>query len=615
MMNLWRGVTPAILTIMFCCSIQAQNQAGTAISDVYTDKARYAPNEEVHLFVVLQNNEASHSHSAFTVTLTFWELGTRIGHDVSKTVDVAGSQPVQVAIDWMPPSADFSGYFVEARLIAKDGHVVDRSQTAVDVSSDWKRFPRYGYLAHFSKAEGAVPAEWIATLNKFHINGLEFYDFENRHEQPLAGSVEHPASSWKDIAGREVDRAIVDGFIASARQYNMMSMAYNTSYCAYADAFENGSGINLKWATWNTSGEPRTVQTAMALDLNGSEEWKTHRLVYMNQNSPEWQHYLFGQMADLFQVYQFDGWHIDTFGTRGAYAYDGAYVNFIQGFRPFIDHAHEYLNKRVVLNTVNTWGQDETARSDADFVYSELWEDHETYASILDAAAQVHVANPQAGLVFAAYLQRAPKEDDPPPKKDFNTPSVLLADATIFASGASHIELGDGSRMLSSEYFPADTKFAVSPELSTQLRHYYDFLTAYENVLRFQVAPAAATVTVAGQPSSPYGVPDTIWTIARSKGEKTIVHFINLEGSDDSHWRDVAADRPAAPMLTNLKVRVAADSDIAEAGWASPDADGGAYHPLALTTAKDHGQRYVEFVLPSLHYWDMVVLDHRTSAP
>ena len=82
------------------------------------------------------------------------------------------------------------------------------------MSSDWKRFPRYGYLAHFSKAEGAMPAEWIADLNKFHIDGLEFYDFENRHEQPLAGTVEHPDADWKDIAGREVERSIVDGFIA-----------------------------------------------------------------------------------------------------------------------------------------------------------------------------------------------------------------------------------------------------------------------------------------------------------------------------------------------------------------------------------------------------------------
>ena len=66
----------------------------------------------------------------------------------------------------------------------------------------------------------------------------------------------------------------------------MMSMAYNTSYCAYADAFENGSGVNLKWATWNTSEDRERCRPPWRLTLNGSEEWKTHRLVYMNQNMP-----------------------------------------------------------------------------------------------------------------------------------------------------------------------------------------------------------------------------------------------------------------------------------------------------------------------------------------
>jgi dextranase len=36
----------------------------------------------------------------------------------------------------------------------------------------------------------------------------------------------------------------------------------------------------------------------------------------------------------------------------------------------------------------------------------------------------------------------------------FNEPGVLLTDATIFASGGAHIELGDGHRILDNEYFP-----------------------------------------------------------------------------------------------------------------------------------------------------------------
>lgn len=608
MRHLWLGVTLVVLSIMCTRPLRGQSHGAVTISDVYTDKARYAPNEEVHVFVVLRNSETDLQIPGLRVSVTFWHLGELVGKAVSRTVDVSGREPIRIMIPWTPPARDFCGYFVEVRLITRDGNIIARSQTAADVSSDWKRFPRYGYLAHYSKGEGAIPSEWIAALNEFHIDGLEFYDFEDRHEHPLAGSVAHPDPAWKSIGGHEVDRAIVDGFLRYAHQYNMMSMAYNTSYCAYASAFDNRS-VNLRWATWSTPRGPRTLQTAMSLDLNGGAGWKTDRLVYMDQNSPEWQRYLFRQMRDLFQVYPFDGWHIDTFGTPGAYAYDGSYVNFIGGLPSFVDRAKMALDKRIVVNTVNTWGQAAVAHSRADFVYSELWEDHETYIDILAAAAQVHAANPREGLVFAAYLQRQ-KEEETGVKKDqeFNAPGVLLADAAMFASGASHIELGDGVRMLSSEYFPADTRLTISPELYSSLRHYYDFLTAYENLLFYEVAPAPAVVSVTGQIVSPYGVPNTIWAIARQKDGKTIVHLINLLGSDDPHWRDVKGNRPEPPLLAGLRVRVQMDGAITRAGWASPDVDGGKFHSVAVRRGEDRGERYVEVVLPSLKYWDMLVL-------
>jgi dextranase len=599
-----------VFFLTFCSSARGQQSGeGASIADVYTNKARYAPHESVTIFVQVKSDRSSASKAA--LKLTFWHLGERVGEEISRAVDLSHDKG-PVSIDWTPPDNDFRGYLVGVRLVSSSGETVGTGYTAVDVSSQWNRFPRYGYLAHYSKAEGARPAEWIAELNKFHINGLEYYDFENRHEQPLAGTVGNPDSDWKDIAGRRIERSIVDGFLAEAHRYNMMSMAYNTSYCAYADAFKNGSGVKLQWATWPRADGPRTFETAMALPLDGGDQWKTHRLVYMNQSLPDWQNYLFGQMAELFRAYPFDGWQVDTFGTMGGYSYQGSYVNFITGFRPFVDNAHTFLEKDIVLNTVNTWGQDDMADSAAAFVHSELWEDHETYSSIVDAGEQVHVANPAKAVIFAAYLQRQETGKAGPPTNYFNPPSVLLADATIFASGAGHIELGDGSRMLSSEYFPADTRFTVSPELSSQLRHYYDFLTAYENVLSYNVAVAPATVSVEGQPSSANGVPNTIWALARQKDGHTIIHLINLLGSSDAHWRDIHADRSDAPLLKQLRIRVPVDEDIIRAGWTSPDVDGGMFHPLAMTQGNGGGERYVELVLPSLKYWDMIVLDDRT---
>ena len=84
-------------------------------------------------------------------------------------------------------------------------------------------------------------------------------------------------------------------------------------------------------------------------------------------------------------------------------------------------------------------------------------------------------SNYELNTVLAAYLNYEAQEGE------FNTPSVLMADAVIFAFGGAHLELGE--HMLSSEYFPS-TKLSVSSELESKLLEYYDFLTAYQNVLR-----------------------------------------------------------------------------------------------------------------------------------
>ena len=231
-------------------------------------------------------------------------------------------------------------------------------------------------------------------------------------------------------------------------------------------------------------------------------------------------------MEEFFAVFPFDGWHVDTFGEKGAFAYDGSPVDYIAGFRPYIDQASSFLHKPVVFNAVNTFGQERIALSKAEFVYSELWKDHETYASILEAAEQIHIANPADGVVFAAYLHR--HDGDGSNKSSaapLNKPAVLLTDAAIFASGAAHIELGDGRRKLSSEYFPADTHFSAPPDLYQALRHYYDFLTAYENYLRGDVSPEAAEIRIVDRKVSTLAVPNTIWTIARRADKTAVVHL------------------------------------------------------------------------------------------
>lgn len=571
------------------------------IVSVSTDRARYAPGEPVRFDVEV----AGMPTGGTSVQAAFYDADREEGAPLRTPVATApgGGRAV---FTWLPPARDFTGYFVALRLVDGAGRELDRSQTAVDVSSDWSRFPRYGFLSVYSARAGADPERWISELNRYHINGLEYYDFQYHHERPLAGTVAHPAPEWREIAGREVDASVLRGFLAQARGRGMVSLAYNASYSAYRGAFEPGTGISLRWAVWPDAGGPRTAGTVMRFTFPNDRRWETPFLYFMNQNDPGWQAYLFGQMARLFRVYPFDGWHVDSFGAAGGFAYDGSRVDFVKGFGGFVRAAKASLGVRLVLNTVNAAGQEALANAPVDIVYSELWDGHETYASILRTADAVHRANPDKGLVFPAYLHRGytgPRKGD----LHFREPSVLLADAVIFASGADHIELGDDLGMLCSEYFP-DRRFSPTPGLLQALRGYYDFATAYETLLRYRVGPAGVDPRVAGAPSSADGRPGTVWAFARRARGLTVLHFINLTGSDDPHWRDVGASRPAPVRQKDLRVSMPVPGNLDAVLLASPDFDGGRMQRLPFTMTGEGAARSVIFTVPRLDTWDMVVL-------
>ena len=305
---------------------------------------------------------------------------------------------------------------------------------------------------------------------------------------------------------------------------------------------------------------------------------------------------------------------VQRWERKAGYACDGSRIDFIAGFPAFANSAREFLKKRVVLNTVSGWGEDTMAKSQVDFVYSELWPgDHNSYASIMRAAQEIHAANPQAGIVFAAYLHRPlSRRLKAGQHAYFNTPSVLLADATIFAAGAAHIELGDGNRMLSREYFPDGRGVIVPAQLAASLRKYYDFLVAYENYLRDGVETSPAQVILENVAQSDVGRAGSVWTVARRTDNRQIIHLINLMGVRKDAWRDDAADYPDAPLLRGVQLSIRNAGEIRGAGWASPDVDGGAFHTLEIHRERDAKGPYVKITIPSLRYWDMIILD---SAP
>lgn len=584
--------------IFLLIAARAQQPANVLALDVTTDKARYATREKAAITLTAEGVTAQKNIEA---CVTLESLGKTVVRQCNAHLRLHTGEN-QLHLSLQPPATDFQGYRLHAQLRKTDHKLLAEGFSALDVSSSWAKFPRYGYIANYDAATPAV--EWIRELNRYHINGLLFYDVQYKHHMPAPPEAALPAQ-WPDVASRIINRDVVLSLLKQAKERHMTTMVYNASYAAYQNAFTDGSGVQLQWATWPSATAERSAANVKSFPLPAG--WSTPGLVYMNQSDPRWQSYLFAQMNRLFTKLPFDGWHIDSFGEAEAWDYNGKKIDFAASFPDFVNAAHRALQRPIVLNTVSGAGQEGMVGTAAEFVYSELWlPDHPTYLSILQAADSIHRANPNKAIVFAAYMQNGAAEKLALEGKHaaFNLPGLLITDAAIFASGASHIELGDGDRMLSRPYFPDDRVFTLTPQDRDSLRNYYDFLVAYENILCDKAEPADIPIVIDQAPASTNAAPGTVWTIARKKDADIILHLINLTSVKDPSWRNDEGNIAMPSIRHRLRICVTA-SELASAGWASPDVDHGAWHALPLHKI---GTNTWEVVLPELRVWSMVIL-------
>jgi len=538
------------------------------------------------------------------VSLSCTHLGVPVRGPLPQTFHLAPGAKTTLVFGWRPPALDYQGYAVEVRARDLSGHLLDSESTAVDVSSSWTKFPRYGFLSGYPPQATETSKTIIRHLRRFHLNGLQFYDWQFKHQRPLAGSVSAPAPFWNDIAGRPTSRRTVLDLIAAAHGSGMAAMNYNLLYGAWA-GYER-DGVDARWGL----GKNKDGTNQDSLPMPGG--WATPAIYLFDPGDPAWQRFLIAQEAQVFAAYPFDGWHIDQVGDRGdEYDYAGHPVTVWKTFRPFLNAAKTALHKTVIFNNVGAYGlYDTAAHSTEDAVYVECWEwaGQKTYGDLKTVIDQASAWSGGKAVILAAYNDRAHADKFSASRPGgFNAPGVRLADAAIFAAGGSHIEIGDDGRLLDNEYFP-NRNLVPSQDLTRALRREYDFLTAYENLLRGGLTPSAGAVTLGGVPSHPDAAPDSVWAFAKAGKGLHILHLINLMGEKDMNWRDDHADHPAPTPRTNLDVRYYGGlGTIREVCWASPDRDI-ALARLKFTRGRDGWGGYVRFTLPRLEYWDMIFI-------
>lgn len=627
---------------------------GLHIRSVYPGKPRYLPGGPgdpppvIKIHVEIENGDAM-PHSGEVLVDVFRLHVAQPGAPPAKTfTSLLPGTSLTLDFDWTappkvptapgdPPTPDFAGYLVRG-TIRQEVTIVDTGYTAIDISSDWRRYPRYGFLTRF--LTGQTPAKSRAIIEQvtrdYHLTALQYYDWMWRHEKVIertigAGVVADP---WEDWNHDLVSKTVLDDLVQVCDELNVASLPYSQVYFALKNTFvppHDVIGVQKAWALFK---EPAAANLL---------DWGAWFL--FNPLHDGWRNHIVQEYADAIQTVKFDGVHIDQLGRAINQFYwdsSGNQVDLNVAFPGILNRAAAavrgspavtHQQKATVFNLVG--GKvDHLAHphviddAHVDFLYSEVW-NSDTYNGVHRLVRWARNRSGGKPMVLAAYVNKDEVQAGsgvpcgPPGSslKCFDEDSVRLADAAFFASGAFHIELGDGDRMLSLPEF-YKTPLDIDPSLKETMRSYYSFITAYQDLLFSHSEPdlfygdaGTQWIDIPGFDVSASAEANNIWYLSRRSHEREIVHLINLRGNDDK-WRNFADTPTPVPADTVVKYRLGPHAGVSSIHVASPDQNGGMSQPIGIdAVGTDSVGDFVQFRIPELLYWQMIYIGRTFTPP
>lgn len=541
-----------------------------------TDKACYAPGESV-VFSLSQMPGAS------AVMVRYRHMGETVEEHVLSSTQWT----------WRPPTQDYRGYLVDLYV----GDSVYAS-VAVDVSSTPEKFVRNGFLSAYGNLSQKEIMTVVNSLNRFHINYVQFQDWHWKHHRPLAGTTTLPMDVWTDIISRNCYRSTVDAYITAAHERNMQCLFYNLLYGALDDAHEDG--VSREWYVFSD----RLHNTPLFHPL--SSPFKS-AIYLVNPNNKAWQTYLGEKNDDVYQVFDFDGWQIDQLGWQGdVYDYNGNPISLSDGFAPMIEYAKELQpEKRLVMNAVGQYGQETIAKTPVDFLYTEIWDKpiDRGYSVLSDVITKNYALSGGKATVLAAYMNY---DHGVKGRGYFNTPGVLMTTAAAHAWGGTILQMGE--HMLCNEYFP-NSNLSMNGELYRAMIAYYDFITAYENLLRDGGEWFGVDVESMDQQcvfNQWPAVKGQVATVGKAQEGRDIIHLLSYRNAVHLDWCDTDATQGEPDLLTDLSVRMPAKAQPAHVYVATPDAN----FSVAQELDFDYADGMLTLTIPSLKYWTMLWIEY-----
>lgn len=494
------------------------------IVDFYPSQGSYSPGEIVTLFVEIETPAPKN----LLLRIFIQHLGEQSIVLEHQCQIKSGSQTIQV--DWEPPITP-AGY--SARL-SIDPDI--QASTAFDVLKSWTDFPRYGFLSDFS-ASRSDPETALKKLMPFHINGLQFYDWQYRHDQLLA-----PTEEYIDPLGRAMSLGIVRKLVDTAHRYGMAAMPYLAIYAASADFWRE----HPDWALYDEAGKPIAFGENFLglMDPSAGSSWSRH---------------LLKEGANTLKGISFDGLHIDQYGDpKKAWNAEHESVDLPRAFSDFIQSASDqHTDKTILFNAVGNWPIETLAESVVDFMYIEVWPPDLEYRRLAEIVLNAVRLSHGKAVVIAHYL---------PADRPANN---LLADAVILACGCTRIELGEDARLLSDPYFPKHEE--VSEYLYANLRLLADFAVRNGEWLRPYTLSAAEKEAWSNGELNPkfISINETILTLLRRQPNLLIIHMVNFSNLDLHQQWDVV--HPVPTLRQNVEVKIQMLRSPSKVLWDCPE--------------------------------------------
>jgi len=525
------------------------------IVDFYPSQGSYSPGEIVTLFIEIEAPAPKNlSLRIFIQHLTEPFIVLEYQSQIK-----SGSQTIQV--DWNPPNTP-AGY--SARLLI-DPDI--QASTAFDVLRSWTDFPRYGFLSDFSTSR-SDPDATLRKLMPFHINGLQFYDWQYRHDQLLASTEE-----YIDPLGRAMSLDIVRKLVDAAHKHGMAAMPYLAIYAASADFWR----AHPDWALYDEAGKP----IAFGENFLG--------LMDPSAGS-SWSHHLLKEGANTLKGISFDGLHIDQYGDpKKAWNAEHESVDLPRAFADFIQSAsNQHADKTILFNAVGNWPIETLAESAVDFMYIEIWPPDLEYRRLAEIVVNAVRLSHGKAVVIAHYL---------PAVRPANN---LLADAVILACGGTRIELGEDARLLSDPYFPKHEE--LSEDLYANFRSLADFAVRNGEWLRPYTLSAAEKEAWSNGELNPkfISIDETILTLLRRPPNLLILHMVNLSNLDLHQQWDVV--HPAPTLRQKVEVKIQIQHSPSKVLWDCPEQDG------PQNVSFEHSDGVLTFNIPQIHFTGLVVI-------